>query len=469
MSKMDEFKQLVIKNKYHIVGITESWAHQHINEGELHIDGYNMYRKDRQHDSVSKGGGVLLYIKDTLVSEEVQILNSDHFEDSVWAKIVSHNSNIIVGVCYRSPTSTDINNGRLLQLLDTAVSRVASTHVMILGDFNYPGIDYDNLAVAPGSKAATDFFDKTMDLFLIQNITECTRYRQGQRSSKLDYIFTDEENLVENVEYLPPLGKSDHVCISFKYLLGDTESSDSTQKLNYWKADYVKIREELSAIDWATEFESKDTNGMWQKFHNRMLQLIHQFTPLKKDSYRNNRKKNSWITKATVKVMKKRNKAWSTYKQLPTSRNCNIYKTLRNKVCKLIKRDKTNFQQTLIGNFRHHPKRFYGYMRNTQTVKSKVPRINKQDGGQTCTDGDTASVLCEYFSSVFTAEPDLKQSSSDSNKDLFAVVVTEELVEKALTKLKSDKSPGPDGLHPMLLRESLPHRLPIDKDIPGIN
>ena len=100
----------------------------------------------------------------------------------------------------------------MLQLLDSAVNYAASAHVMILGDFNYPGIDYDNLAVAPGSKAATDFFDKTMDLFLIQNITECTRYRQGQRSSKLDYVFTDEENLVENVEYFPPLGKSDHVC-----------------------------------------------------------------------------------------------------------------------------------------------------------------------------------------------------------------------------------------------------------------
>jgi len=44
---MDEFKQMVTKNNYHIVGITESWAHQHISDGELHIDGYNMYRTDR--------------------------------------------------------------------------------------------------------------------------------------------------------------------------------------------------------------------------------------------------------------------------------------------------------------------------------------------------------------------------------------------------------------------------------------
>ena len=72
-------------------------------------------------------------------------------------------------------------------------------HIMILGDFNYPTINYDNLTVNPGDKSAADFFDKTMDSFLYQNVTEYTRIRQGYKPSKLDYIFTDEENLVENI------------------------------------------------------------------------------------------------------------------------------------------------------------------------------------------------------------------------------------------------------------------------------
>ena len=47
---------------------------------------------------------------------------------------------------------------------------------MILGDFNYPTIiNYDNLTVNPGDKSAADFFDKTMDSFLYQNVMEYTR------------------------------------------------------------------------------------------------------------------------------------------------------------------------------------------------------------------------------------------------------------------------------------------------------
>jgi len=48
-----------------------------------------------------------------------------------------------------------------------------------LGDFNYPTINYDNLTVNPGDKSAADFFDKTMDSFLYQSVTEYTRIRQG--------------------------------------------------------------------------------------------------------------------------------------------------------------------------------------------------------------------------------------------------------------------------------------------------
>ena len=50
---------------------------------------------------------------------------------------------------------------------------------MILGDFNYPSIDYSKLIVNPGGEHATkEFLDKTMDIFLYQNVYEDTRVRQ---------------------------------------------------------------------------------------------------------------------------------------------------------------------------------------------------------------------------------------------------------------------------------------------------
>ena len=51
-----------------IIGITESWANKDITE--LGLEGYVMFRKDR---TGRRGGGVLLYVKDTIPVYEVQL------------------------------------------------------------------------------------------------------------------------------------------------------------------------------------------------------------------------------------------------------------------------------------------------------------------------------------------------------------------------------------------------------------
>lgn len=78
---------------------------------------------------------------------------------------------------------------------------------MIFGDVKYPDIDY---AHETGDVAAL-FFYMTLELFLTQCILQLSRMRQSQRPSVLDYIFIDEENLIDNIQCNTPMGKSDHV------------------------------------------------------------------------------------------------------------------------------------------------------------------------------------------------------------------------------------------------------------------
>ena len=46
-----------------IIGITESWAHKDIVDAELMLAGYVMFQKHKQD---RKGGGVIMYIKDSI-------------------------------------------------------------------------------------------------------------------------------------------------------------------------------------------------------------------------------------------------------------------------------------------------------------------------------------------------------------------------------------------------------------------
>jgi len=72
------------------------------------------------------------------------------------------------------------------------------THLLIMGDFNLPEIDHAAYGVHGDDHSyQMRFFDLTQDLYLVQNVFECTRYRDSQTPSKLDYIFTNDDNLVE--------------------------------------------------------------------------------------------------------------------------------------------------------------------------------------------------------------------------------------------------------------------------------
>jgi len=53
------------------------------------------------------------------------------------------------------------------------------------------------------------------DKFLYQRVCDPTRYGPNVTPHILDLVLTNEENMVNNLQYLPGLGLSDHVCLRF--------------------------------------------------------------------------------------------------------------------------------------------------------------------------------------------------------------------------------------------------------------
>ena len=104
----------------------------------------------------------------------------------------------------------------LCQLLRT-VCALNPSHLLVVGDFNLPQVDWrHNLCTVPETHFAFHFFSTVQDLFLFQHVTEPTRFRDGVRPSLLDLILTNEEGMMENIDYGPGLGKSDHVLLKCK-------------------------------------------------------------------------------------------------------------------------------------------------------------------------------------------------------------------------------------------------------------
>ena len=218
MNKRDELLLLVEKLDPDIIGISESWCGDSVLDGEVHMQGYNLYREDKK--LTATGGGLLLYFRDNLQVTECHDVIKNDFESSLWCDVkLSNSETLLVGLCYRSPNSAESNNDKLLDQL-RSIDKLNRSHILVFGDFNFKEIKWvDGYVEASDMHLASLFYDVIQDLYLIQHVTKPTRYREGQIPSLLNLILANEEPMIDDeIEEIPPIGKSDHVGLFWTYI-----------------------------------------------------------------------------------------------------------------------------------------------------------------------------------------------------------------------------------------------------------
>ena len=89
-----------------------------------------------------------------------------------------------------------------------------------------------------------------------------------------------------------------------------------------------------------------------------------------------------------------------------------------------------------------------------QTVKDRVTAAKTPDGKLTVDDQESAEALCNYFKDVFFKEGFWNGNPGPRLDPEMRIVVTEEQVTRILGDLKPDKLVGPDGIRPLLLRNT---------------
>ncbi|KAJ8017721.1 hypothetical protein HOLleu_44669 [Holothuria leucospilota] len=137
-----------------IVGVTETWLHSDIsNSSEIQIPGYKIFRQDRADTVCGRGGGVFLYVKDSI--------NCVSFGNESCTPLV-------VGIIYRSPNSCADNNQSLLE----SFRIVSSKRAVVFGDFNFPDIDWHSCTSGSHGR---DFLEAVSDGFFTQHVLFPTR------------------------------------------------------------------------------------------------------------------------------------------------------------------------------------------------------------------------------------------------------------------------------------------------------
>ena len=260
LNKREDLVMAIADQKPDVIFISEVIPKNQTNpipEALLSIDGYNcLLNFDPNKSNLGASGirGVAIYTRKTLEVREVEF-KIEGFRDHIWIEIPSFDKDLILcGCVYRSP-SNDTNlercmrsTNKIIELINTAHQR--NNNLVIVGDFNFKQIDWTNDCVPHGQQHLLKFVNALHDLFLYQHVSEPTRHRNGERPSILDLILSSEEGVIQDLQYLPPLGNSDHISMTFKTAPFHQEVN-IPQSYNIFKTDYKAIKEYLCYQDWS--------------------------------------------------------------------------------------------------------------------------------------------------------------------------------------------------------------------------
>ena len=394
-----------------------------------------------------EGRGTVIYVKKELIACKIEpTINS--FKESVWVEMkLEGNDKLVIGCVYRSPNNDRENVNKLLDLM-TYICSMRVSHILIVGDFNFRNIDWSISTTSNGENHIEYLFlEGVKDLFLHQHVVKPTRYRHSQVPSILDLIFTNEEDMIQEITYNPGLGKSDHLLLRFEYLCKVEHKNSQTVKFNYDKGDYQVINQKISNAAWPN-LADVGVQMSWNFITECLSNLRELYIPkiVKAPEH-----KKSYIDRETAAAIKEKRTKWIKYKYSPTLNNYNKYKSARNNVTKCLRKSKYKQEQHIADNVKDDPKKFWKYIRGKSKTKSGINALEK-NGKKLIDDKEIAEELNQHFISVFTIENDNIPEPALLDLPVLAnISMTSEVVFKTMKEINPNKSQGPDDIHPKFI------------------
>ena len=453
-NKKDELENLIKLNNVDIALICETLPKNPkdplANEVNFNIQGYNI-----KVDNTDRG--VCIIHKESFNVIEHHNLQQI-YNPSLFVKITSLNKELNLGLIYRSPSHTDKENELINRQIDLAFKQLKN--LVLFGDFNYPDIDWLNHYC---KKNELDCSSKFLHLIIKNNLNqlvkECTHFKPNCKPSLIDLILTKTPDIINDLNYLPPVGKSHHLTLQLNLNLSPKikQNSEVITKFDMNKANFDSIRGYLSDVDWDKELKNcNDIDVCWDIFTSHLDHAKSKFIPTKTIKPNNNFKRNFTIDASLHCLIKTKRYYFKLYKKFRNETNYLLYTSARNKVTTKVRSLRKVKEHKIAMTVKSNPKAFYQYIASKTTKKEGVSELIKSDGTLTKNDTEKCETINNFFSSVFTVEctHDLPDFKPIINETISSVNTSTNEIINILNKLDISKSPGPDNLHPKLLKET---------------
>ncbi len=333
-----------------------------------------------------------------------------------------------------------------------------------MGDFNYPSLDWSTWRTRSDSTTSEEylFIDNLQENCLFQHTDKPTRWRGTDEPHILDLLLTNEETMVNEVSYDSPLGKSDHCVLQFDYICYAEVETRSKVKKYYDQADYEKINEAISSIDWNAMLDQfGNINMMWNAFKSKIAHIEDQFIPKRTITISAKNRSRIPLDASTFAKIRKKNTLSRRYLQTkdPTIRQ--EYNRVRNQVKRDMRRLRKRFEKNLAKEARQNPKAIWRFINGQSKTRKGIGELHIDSSNEnsrvTNCDQEKAEILANFFSSVYTKEPSgaiPHLPTRNVEHPMKFLIISREDIENHLKKVKVNKAPGPDNISPYFLKHT---------------
>ena len=486
-NKLEEVETFAHANNVDVIALVETLDKTTPIEEQSNINfilpGYKTFHKHQ-------GRGLCLFVKESLNVDRLDEIEN-LFDKSIFCKISTNkNEHLIIGIHYRSPNSSELDNKNLLEQINIVSNKCLKSgeKLVLVGDYNFKSINWadescsartsDNNHNDPEvSNDKVRYDDKFLSCiqknYLTQFVDQPTHHKPNTAPSLIDLILANDPEFVVNLNHHPAFGMSHHFVITFSVSISTQKPVVSaTKKYLFHKGDFQSIRKELNETDWVQVIDDKeDINACWNRFVNVLMPLCDKYIP-KKTNVQNQTRRNFKAPDTLLKFLDLKRKAFKLSKKFPTSENQIFYNYMRNRVNAEVTKAKKAKELDIAKKVKSNPKALFQYVASKTKPREAIPNLQTHEGKLTSTNKEKAQVLNEFFGSVFTKEDDneLPECNFDIQVPLTQVNITTDDVYKVLNGLKPNKSPGPDLIHPRILKElakelSLPLKRLFDRTL----
>ena len=460
-NKLDEISLFLDKNNIDVAFITETNPKNNRNTDENNrnqnlnpvIEGY----KCEENPS---GRGVCMFYKEYFDISRLKDIES-LYSPSLFCKFtLSKDSFFHAGLIYRSPNCTDDECNQINHQITTASRNLNNPedNLLILGDFNFPEINWGNLTYPEReTHKASKFFNTVDENHLTQLIDKPTHYRTTQNPTLIDLVLTQHPEMVNEINYEAPFGKSHHQVIMMSLNVKSTLNDHVSERFLYDKGNYDEMRSYVDRVNWDDLLKDGNDVDCWMDEIEKIVLDAHEkYVPKRKFTSNPNTKKKTFQAPITLldKIRLKRT-LFKKYKKYRTIQNYNAYAKARNQVKWGVRKAKKAKEKQIAQDIKKNPKIFFRYVNSKIKPKEGISNLTKEDGKLTENDIEKTEVLNNFFQSVYTTEDKNNIPTFEDKTDILLtnIQVTENDMQKALYNLNPSKSQGPDQLHPRILKE----------------